>query len=379
MCTGTRRFRLARVILSIVQPLCLVITSSAPRAACSSSTLTNVSIDDSSPDPFTGTRISYGSIGNITDGAGWNIGQNCSICLAQPDPSQVFDGTWHDTSTWFAVKGPNAVNKPFASVSFTGVAVFVVGIIVLSTPATSSPLNNTRMFFQVDGAKEESFSNDASLGDEVIYSYNVTLFSKTGLENGLHNITMICGDGRSSADSLCLLDEIIYTTVELMASDSDSSSSNSSSTSNTSSLSNDIESATALTGPQPSISTPSNDLSAPVSITTVAATSVGSTLFIALLVGFYFARRLRKRSQDFSLNDNRKSQRSIPVRTTYSGHSEHAVGTLSDHDMVTNHGLPSYTDIASDMATVATTGEDKSAHSESKISEKNFIEYARWY
>lgn len=79
----------------------------------------NISIDDFSSDPLTGARISYGLINEIPhglSGIGWNVGEDCSGCDAQPDPSQVFNRTWHDTSTNF--NGNN--NIPFASVSFTG-------------------------------------------------------------------------------------------------------------------------------------------------------------------------------------------------------------------------------------------------------------------
>jgi len=33
---------------------------------------------------------------NITYSSGWNIGNNCSRCFAQPAESQAFDGTWHE-------------------------------------------------------------------------------------------------------------------------------------------------------------------------------------------------------------------------------------------------------------------------------------------
>lgn len=208
--------------MSTVQIL-LIFLLIAPQVL-SNPAFTNISIDDSSLDPLTGARITYGYLNQVTtNGTGWHVGQNCSTCLARPDPSQVFGGTWHDTST--EVVGRQI---PFASVSFTGkhklsksfnalkqqflgVAIYVMGIIVSSAPETNRSLNNSRIFFQVDGADEASFMFNASLGNEVTYSYNTTLFAKEDLSNGLHNVTMMCGTGDPSTDSVCLLDRFIYT------------------------------------------------------------------------------------------------------------------------------------------------------------------------
>lgn len=166
----------------------------------------------------------YGRLDDPTNGDGWGIGPNCSVCVAQPDPSQTFDRTWHDASV-----SSNGNNTPFATVSFTGeqlvltinrnnsdfitgVAIYVMGIIVASTPATTDALNSSKIFFQVDGTTQGSFLHEASLGPETVYSYNTTLFAKTNLSNELHNITVLCGDGTDpSTDSLCLLDRFIYT------------------------------------------------------------------------------------------------------------------------------------------------------------------------
>lgn len=92
-----------------------------------------------------------------------------------------------------------------------GVAIYVVGIVVTSTPATTGPLNNSRIFFQVDGTGKGSFVFNASLGSEIVYAYNTTVFMKEDLSNGPHNITVMCGDGDPSIQSVCLLDRFIYT------------------------------------------------------------------------------------------------------------------------------------------------------------------------
>lgn len=86
-----------------------------------------------------------------------------------------------------------------------------MGIIVSSTPETDRSLNNSRIFFQVDGANQGSFLYTASVGPVTVYSYNTTFFAIENLTDGPHNITMMCGDANSSVDSVCLLDRIIYT------------------------------------------------------------------------------------------------------------------------------------------------------------------------
>ncbi|KLO13075.1 hypothetical protein SCHPADRAFT_381477 [Schizopora paradoxa] len=197
-------------MLSFMRMLLFVFLIISPLSTYSSFTLANVSIDDSAPDPRTGARITYGKIDNTTNGVGFIEGQNCQKCGAQPDPSQTFNRTWHAAS----VKS-NGNESPFATVSFTGSAIYVMGIVVSSTPATNMSLNNSKIFFQVDGMDQGSFLYKASLGPEIIYSYNMTLFATENLSYGLHNVTITCGDGalpQRDPNSVCLLDRFIYTT-----------------------------------------------------------------------------------------------------------------------------------------------------------------------
>ncbi|KLO06176.1 hypothetical protein SCHPADRAFT_946301 [Schizopora paradoxa] len=269
--------------------------------------LTNVSIDDASPDPLTGARIMYGFVNQVTPaGAGWNVGQNCSTCLAQPDPSQTFDGTWHDAST--EVVGDNI---PFASVSFTGVAIYVVGIIVSSTPETNST--------------------------EVVYSYNTTFLAKEGLSDGLHNVTMMCGTGDPSIDSVCLLDRFIYTT-RVNSSDQNSSSSPSpdpssspspSSSSSSSSETDDSQPTFSSPTLQPSASASSPNSSVTISPGVIVGAALGASLFLILLVVLYFLRRRHGRKHIV-----------VPYAMSYSGQQD----SSSD----ANLEPPSYTDIAGD-------------------------------
>ena len=54
--------------------------------------LVNITVDDTNPDPVTGSTFTYSPAG------AWHQGNNCSVCFRKQDPSQTLDGTWHDTT-----------------------------------------------------------------------------------------------------------------------------------------------------------------------------------------------------------------------------------------------------------------------------------------
>jgi len=170
-----------------------------------SSTQSNITIDDNSPDPLTGEHIAYGpNSPNVT----WNIGQDCAKCVAKPDPSQAFNGTWHDGS--FFPGGPILS----ASVSFTGTAVYVLSISVSAVPITQvAPLSSSEFTFQINGSNFGTFSKSAIVGiiSEPDYNYNTPVFVQDDLPFGRHNLTILNGGG--SSKSVLLLDRIIYTLV----------------------------------------------------------------------------------------------------------------------------------------------------------------------
>jgi len=128
----------------------------------------NITIDDASSDPLTGSRITYG----VTNGiAGkWNVGQNCpqARCLAQLDPSQAFNGTWHDSTNATSARD----HLPFAS----GVAVHVMGIFVSGAPESRFSPNNSGLFFWINGTDEGSFIMTAFVESEIVHVCNSTPF-----------------------------------------------------------------------------------------------------------------------------------------------------------------------------------------------------------
>ncbi|KLO13074.1 hypothetical protein SCHPADRAFT_997608 [Schizopora paradoxa] len=266
----------------------------------------------------------YGMLNDNKYGAGWKNGPTCSSCLARLDSSQVFNRTWHGTST-----GENAFNVSYASITFTefsvqiqGVAIYVMGVIVSNTPATNTSLNNSRIFFQVDNIDQGSFLHTASLGSITTYSYNTTLFAKEGLSNGVHSVTMLCGDG-SHIDSLCLFDRFVYTTQVDSSSNSVSSSDVSQPTDN----------------PVEALGSHSR-----ISVGVIVAVTLASTLSVVILVGLYFLRRRHNRKRNPTVEQDVQVQSVFPIAISYanSSYNEHSTDLVS----TAGHGLPSYSDIA---------------------------------
>lgn len=90
--------------------------------------LVNVTIDDNFGDPRTGTQIIYLPPGT------WNNGTKCSGCT-HPDPSQLYNGTWHDST--FDPQPSNNDSElsqiQTASVTFNGQHFVCLGVTQLSS------------------------------------------------------------------------------------------------------------------------------------------------------------------------------------------------------------------------------------------------------
>lgn len=87
----------------------------------------NVTVDDLYPEEHIGTRIAY------SDEEIWNVGQNCSRCIAQPDKNMVSNHSWHDTTfntTGFPRKSPGT-----AAVNFTGTVYWYYSVVNISEGA----------------------------------------------------------------------------------------------------------------------------------------------------------------------------------------------------------------------------------------------------
>ncbi|KAL0950657.1 hypothetical protein HGRIS_007443 [Hohenbuehelia grisea] len=160
----------------------------------------NFTIDDTQGDPRTRSRVIY------TPPNAWNNGASCQACTARPDASQMYMGTWTD-STFNSAPGsnnyPNTVLS--ASVRFNGTAVYVYCALARTA---SSPSGNSDMTFLIDGSVADAF-NKAPPNTEG-YDYHHLVFSRDGLAPTEHTLEIQNGHV-DKQKSLLILDSIVYT------------------------------------------------------------------------------------------------------------------------------------------------------------------------
>ncbi|EMD35148.1 hypothetical protein CERSUDRAFT_116622 [Gelatoporia subvermispora B] len=249
------------------------------------SALHNVTIDDYYGDPVTGEQFSYSD--------SWVVGPQCNECLVAPDPSQLYNGTWHDT------------NEPgmSASVMFPGTAIWVYGVLAFagSDEATlSTALNVT---FLIDGQRTAGISTDSneSGGADSTYSYNFLLFNQGSLSDELHNFTLLNG-----MNSLVILDYLIYTSSasidpsSIFMSSSALSSALSSTPSPTPTPSGPNGSSPSASSIEPAESsaaaaTASSELSKQTVVIVATVTSIGCLLIITVIGALCYWRKRRWR------------------------------------------------------------------------------------
>ncbi|KIY49192.1 hypothetical protein FISHEDRAFT_72540 [Fistulina hepatica ATCC 64428] len=176
------------LLLLYIILMCLIRNSVLVRA-----TSVNATIDDAS------SAFTY------TPSGGWNTGGDCSGCTADPDASDMYDGTWHD-STFNEDSGsndyPNVTMN--ATVSFTGTAVYVYVALALSS---SDPTGNSDMTFYIDGAQAGTFYK-AAPGTSG-YEYKQCVFGVESLSSGTH--TLLIQNGHvNGIKALILLDYVVY-------------------------------------------------------------------------------------------------------------------------------------------------------------------------
>ncbi|KAI0364974.1 hypothetical protein BV20DRAFT_789014 [Pilatotrama ljubarskyi] len=160
--------------------------------------LINHTIDDEHGDSLTGALPVYS--GDIF----WNQGSRCTGCYVSPDTvdiHQVFDGTWHDTTSH------SDVSSPAITATFTGVAVYVFNMLANNVSATTTV---TSLAFAIDGEHVGSYTHAPDLTTSQIL-YNVPVYTNTALGNGKHTIEIFASQTFSS---LILFDYIVYTSNE---------------------------------------------------------------------------------------------------------------------------------------------------------------------
>jgi len=154
----------------------------------------NATIDDTAGDPTTGARIVYGPSN------AW-ASSNSPCPPFDIQSNKAFDNTWHSAIY------SQEVNPVWASVNFTGNAVYVWGILA---PCLGPDVGDATIGFTVDGVPIDKF-RQASDTKSNAFQYDVLLFSATGLNNMNH--TLVMGIGGGSKNAYAILDRISYTRV----------------------------------------------------------------------------------------------------------------------------------------------------------------------
>ncbi|KAH8116545.1 hypothetical protein DFH11DRAFT_1506467 [Phellopilus nigrolimitatus] len=156
--------------------------------------LVNVTIDDENGDSVTGAKPTYSGVGLD----GWAQGAGCHGCMAKLDPSQAFDGTWHD-STWH----PGDADEKTIEMSFSGTAVYAFFLLANNVSYVTTL---TSLSFSVDGNEAGTFVHQPT--SSLDFQYNVPGFSKTDLANAPHTLTIQTAGNDAT---LILFDYVVYT------------------------------------------------------------------------------------------------------------------------------------------------------------------------
>ena len=203
-------------ILSWSLQILVALSSSLLLSSPVACTLTNRTIDDYWGDSVTGVLPVYS--------VNWHYGPTCTVCGVRPIFSEAFHNTWHDTTS----SNPNTTGH-YVTLSFTGAEALVTVSIVYDTNkaassspgtaiwsyvilANSAPASSTSIFTNVTFELDDVFAGfyeHVPLPTASEFEYNVTAFSKTGLDNKDHSLVMTAAQG--SMPSLLLFDWAMYT------------------------------------------------------------------------------------------------------------------------------------------------------------------------
>lgn len=155
----------------------------------------NITIDDQKGDLITGRLPVFLPTPN------WAVSP-CNGCHAQPDPSQAFDGTWHDATS-------KASSPRIVQIAFNGTALYVFGILantIIDGDAFTS--TGTNLTFELDNEPAGSFTHIPT--DSTEYQYNALFYGNDNIPNGEHQFTLTTQDVTTD-NFLVLFDYAIYT------------------------------------------------------------------------------------------------------------------------------------------------------------------------
>ncbi|KAI0712852.1 hypothetical protein C8T65DRAFT_574483 [Cerioporus squamosus] len=170
-------------------------TSSFLIASISATSLVNVTVDDTFGNSEENLKIVYQPVGS------WSAGVDCTNCEAHLDTTQVYNGTWHDT-TYFSDDPPSSPLS--ASLTFDGVAIYVFCIV---TRSSTNPFGNSDMTFYMDGVEVDRFVQPPN-GDPA-YQYSFPVYVNESIPSGGHTFMLV--NGRAGGQTaLTLLDYIVF-------------------------------------------------------------------------------------------------------------------------------------------------------------------------
>ncbi|KAF7369098.1 hypothetical protein MVEN_00237000 [Mycena venus] len=179
---------------------------------CALAASVNRTIDDTFGDPATGLNPTFGP-------SGWRANNFCKFVPIHmkcgdwaPNDSFTFKHTYHFTYS----------ASTYLSLQFTGTAIYVYTLLINSTEhglGNEAAFGGAGFTAQVDGGRTEVGQIDPT-EVTILPAYNVLLYSKIGLENTTHNLTI-----RPVESELLFFDYAVYTFEEPDSAPSSSSSS----------------------------------------------------------------------------------------------------------------------------------------------------------
>ncbi|KAH0826889.1 hypothetical protein J3R83DRAFT_4435, partial [Lanmaoa asiatica] len=177
--------------------------------------LQNVTVDDA---VLTGAVVPQ----YLPSNSAWNIGNNCSVCRVQPDPSEAYNGTWHDTTF-----SPGTAVSQAVEFTFTGNALYIFFILANTVPNASTL---TDINFYMDAVAVGTFVHTPSTSTD--FQYNAPVYVNESLAFGQHSITIQPVNSGNAV--IMLFDYLVYTTDTNSTTTSSSVSSSASATSSSS-------------------------------------------------------------------------------------------------------------------------------------------------
>ncbi|KAL1695159.1 hypothetical protein GGG16DRAFT_122098 [Schizophyllum commune] len=155
---------------------------------------------DDDPYPTDRARIVY------EPASAWVEGQRCPGCHAQPDKSQLFNGSWHDTTD----DGDRDIENTTMTISFVGSGIYLYGILDNNNTALTGTMANYD--FILDGVYDDNFHHDPDNTSSVAYIYDVLFYKVTDLKDEAHELVVnVAGGNGVEQASLMLFDYFTVT------------------------------------------------------------------------------------------------------------------------------------------------------------------------